>query len=353
MEFPFRLPRPVPWLTLALVLTCLAATLPQFLGNENYSALTGFFPGWEGWYLLFLPFFTHCPDFLWSHFGGNVLAILVFGGMTERLLGARRFSLVTVATLAATLLTALWHSDGSDVTHGASGIVFGFVAVFGFVLLVLVERKAWSTLRKPWVAAAGLFWVYVVVISPIEEMVLGGQVFYANFGRTLHLVAFAVASGLVAVWRRPLERAVVHWSGGGGYPVPVRPRGPGVLVLAGILAFQPIAILSVLASRADPQQFSVFCTPGPTEPGQILGTEVAVRFDSPMVVGSDLVVLKALPLDGPPLHSVSTHWEDPRNLKVLLNRPTKKGQSLSFDILVSQRGPFGQIHRRTVSFNYR
>jgi membrane associated rhomboid family serine protease len=182
--------------------------LEQFAGD----ALFVRFALWPlGWHLLsdvgvvgFEPWQLVTYAFLHAglaHIALNLYALYVFGGMVERVLGARRFIALYFASVLAAALVQLWVmtatvDQGVGPTVGASGGVFGVLLAFA----ALYPHSRVLLLIPPIPMKA---WVLVTVYAVIEltSGVLGtgqGVAHFAHLGGMLGAAIVLLAIGFRA-----------------------------------------------------------------------------------------------------------------------------------------------------------
>lgn len=172
----------VPTITLLLIASCLISTIPQLFLSGYYNMITGQFPRlFREFYRITLPGFTHSPDIIFQHTIGNILVILVFGSMIEINLGSRRFSILTLATFfTTTMISMLSISPGSTI-HGASGICFGYMMYFLFIVIINIEQKNWVYFKKPLTIFAIILGLFSIFGIPAIEVFVMGLRFFSEF----------------------------------------------------------------------------------------------------------------------------------------------------------------------------
>jgi membrane associated rhomboid family serine protease len=128
--------------------------------------------------------FMHDPSG-WSHVGCNMACLAVFGLAVERAIGSLRFGCLYLASgLAGAALHVLVDPTSTDPLVGASGAIFGVLAVAAVVRPRLVGFAASFVALNVWYAVSGA----------------GGAV---SFGA--HLGGFAV--GALFVWAARVARS--------------------------------------------------------------------------------------------------------------------------------------------------
>ena len=157
------------------------------------------------------PQFRGAPDFqVWqvltygflhgslAHLFFNMLALYMFGGDIERLLGARRcliYYLVCVVGAAVAQLTVMGGMNRPPVpTVGASGGVFGLLLAFG---MAFPQRRV-MLLFPPIPMPAWLF----VTLYGLLEVYLGVTGTQAGVAHFAHLGGMAAGYALLVYWKR-------------------------------------------------------------------------------------------------------------------------------------------------------
>ncbi len=195
-----------PYVSLFLLLSCLLVSLPTYF-SINYYSLFGAsdspaYP-WQNPITSQLEHGSYITELtgdgipLLVHLFGNVMVILFFGVMAERLLGTFRFLLLSViAGLVSYLLTITFRM----YENGASGIVWAYGPV-AFVILVQLFKKDRRRLLKDilfYVSVLLLFLMWIVVSF------LGGL-------STLlfHLASTAVGVIFTWLWRKDIHTRTI------------------------------------------------------------------------------------------------------------------------------------------------
>ena len=382
-----------PYLTLALMAAVLVTTVPQFFLPDTYDIVTGTLFGLEVPHYLTLPLFSHSPTILVPHLLGNLAVLALFGGLSEIVLGGRRFAILTLT--AAVVSLAFSYLRGVSEVHGVSGIGWAFHVPALLALIVIVEEQragrnlaAGRPLRDPllWVYAA--FYLFDFLALPLLEVVVLGRRFFENFGQVQHLAAVATAVPFVLLWRRAIEdRAAWLCAGGGpgnevgrteanrfeadppdlgrleadreGYdrrqPGPPRLRHlPQALVLA-LLAVNlagtvDAVALSARAGGSGSADYTV--TPGPGTPPEEVGTVITVILSEEADTREVNVRRRSIWYQHEPAPSVDFRWRDPRELAVVLSRPLEQEEALELVFDVYRPGPRGVPIPVTVEITY-
>lgn len=338
--------RYVPAATLLLAASCLLTTVPQLFAGGLYSDFTGAPAAFGAWWCWTLPCFSHSPDYLVPHLGGNLAVLILMGGFIEAVLGTRRFALVSLTTLLGTTLINVLHGGGTG--HGASGIFWGYHAFALLFLVVYFELRGRSAPRDAltWIWAF-MFAFDFVGINALEVLVMKWG-FFENFGQTGHLASIVLALPFVIAWRESAEEGVKDMIAGkprrtvgGRLPLVLlaavcalnavstayalaRTTGTGAPELAATIAREH----SVALAReflADEGAYSA--TPPASTRIEELGDRVAVDFSEDMRPGGERAA-------GHSVYSLDegiswkVEWEGKRRMLVLLSRPPASGERL-------------------------
>lgn len=160
-----------PYVSFFLLLSCLLVSIPTYFSLKYYSIFgasdSPAYP-WQNPITSQLEHGSYLDELtgegipLLVYLLGNVLVILVFGTIAERVLGTYRFLLLsTVAGLVSYLLTTLLHL----YENGASGIVWAY-GVVAFIILIQLFKRDRKYLLKDisfYISALLLFLMWIVV----------------------------------------------------------------------------------------------------------------------------------------------------------------------------------------------
>jgi membrane associated rhomboid family serine protease len=133
-----------------------------------------------------------------AHLLFNMLALYMFGGDIERLLGSRHFLIYYLVCVVGAAVAQLLVTSGSDLppvpTVGASGGVFGLLLAFG---MAYPQRKL-MLLFPPIPMPAWLF----VTLYGLLELYLGVTGSGAGVAHFAHLGGMAAGYLLLRLWTR-------------------------------------------------------------------------------------------------------------------------------------------------------
>jgi rhomboid family protein len=149
-----------------------------FNGGQAFCEAHGLVPAHLEVSSIFSSFFLHDPAG-WLHIGGNMIFLAVFGTIVEREIGHLRFlALYLAAGVGGALMHILVNPTSGDTLVGASGAIFGLMAVAGVLRPRLLGFVAAFVGLNIWYALAGT----------------GGAVSFGD-----HLGGFAVGAMFVVV----------------------------------------------------------------------------------------------------------------------------------------------------------
>jgi len=123
-------PRTFPLVTGALVAANLAVYAAELAGDgQALCQADGLVPAHFEPGAIFTAMFLHDPSGL-AHIGGNMVFLAIFGTIVERAFGHVRFAaLYLAAGIVGALTHVLVHPAATDAMVGASGAIFGVLAV--------------------------------------------------------------------------------------------------------------------------------------------------------------------------------------------------------------------------------
>jgi hypothetical protein len=330
MMFKVLLKNNFPWLTVLLASSCLVSTIPQFFLPSFYSEITGQYAGGISLLFLTLPAFTHSPGILINHLAGNLLVIILFGGLTEIFLGTPRFSLVSLATFGSTTLVNFFHFSPGGQTHGASGLCFGYIMFFLFFIIVVIENRKFSLLRHPAVLSLVFLAVFCVSGLPVLEVVVLKKRFFENFGQTSHLISYFAATPFLLVWRKDIEENFRRFISNEEVSGTGRIRSGSFYLWIAILSVNLLATLFAVISviNVTEEKFSYSVTPLVGESITALEEEIVVAFDTDVVMDSERLIKKSITYSTPDVPGIQTEWVNSRRMVIRFSRPFIDGESI-------------------------
>ena len=154
-------------ISIAIALLCMIITLISQLVPSTYLAFTFSYPVKYPWQLLTYVFLQGIPgellppDFPYSsmeltigHLGYNLLLILPFGILVEKVIGSKRFLALFASTwivdvILDFIMGVIYTKDGdSFAVSGASGLAFSFMPVGIFILFVMGKKYGFGKLFR-------------------------------------------------------------------------------------------------------------------------------------------------------------------------------------------------------------
>ena len=161
----------IPYFCIAVTLLCITVTLISQLIPSTYMVFVLMYPIKYPWQIITWIFLQGAPqelippDFPYSameltigHLGYNLLLILPFGILAEKIIGTKKMLLLFVASWVADdiffiVLGAIYTSshsieDGVAVGAGASGLAFCFIPIAVYAIIVLGRKYGFGKLFK-------------------------------------------------------------------------------------------------------------------------------------------------------------------------------------------------------------
>ena len=159
--------RPFPAVSVIIALLCIGITLISFLIPSLLRSFAFVYPLKNPWQLITYMFEHYTPQeqippesginsmrLSIGHLGFNLLLVLPFGVMVEKVIGAKRFLILSAAAWLADIATiyivcsALIPESEECVVKGASGLAFAYVPVGLYIFLILGKRSGFGNLFK-------------------------------------------------------------------------------------------------------------------------------------------------------------------------------------------------------------
>lgn len=343
-----------PILTLLLVLACLISTVPQFFLPDLYDTISGQIPAIDHFYLIPLSSFTHTPEILINHFFGNLLVFLLFGSITELLIGSSRFAFISVLTFTSTTLVNFWHSTDGVAGHGASGIGWGYFVFFGFFAIILYEIKGKLIFKDIFLLLLFVVMIFCIGGIPLLEVLVLGQTFFQNFGQVLHLISMLVVVPFVLFWRKRIEHRVVEILEG----VEIRQKSglktfPSLLLIGLLLINVYGTVVTVrfttkysapLISRIDPPEGTSI-----TE----IPERITIHFTYPVLIHSEELITTSINYETKEPPSLKAQWIDEKTMEVVFSRKFQEKETLLLDYLLTINTKEGIPFKDVIRLDYK
>ena len=327
-----------PIVTLLFVASALLTTGAQFFLPTPYDVLTGRLAGGDSLLYLTLPTFSHAPEFLAAHLLVNLLVFLLFGSVTELLIGSRRFALITTVTFTLSLL--LSYLRGIDTMHGISGVCWGYHGFSLFVLILYWERNRFRFWRDPLVYLfLGLF-AFNFIGIPALEMLVQRQRFMANFGQYIHLASVVGALPFLLLWRRQIERNFVAMIEQQPLHHPHFTLIP-LVAIGVLLLLNAVGTIDAIRTTIEHVRSTVsveYTLDPPTgTPIAEVGEIITVIFNVDMVADSQELTQHSITYTSDPLPEMTECWLEPRRMEISLSRALTADESLHLVYRVMQK----------------
>lgn len=203
----FRRKLGVPYLSLIILTSCLIVTISIKIFPELAQVLGGYKPFNYPWQYFTLVF-NHGSDNLSSflHLFSNSMVILIFGTLTERVLGTKKFFVFTLTSaLLFYLETHLVFNDWAGM-NGISGIVWGYSVFVLYVLVILIKNHENKLLRDPmfYITISSLFVIWIV-ITIVDYYMLGK----ISYGLIAHIISILIGLLFVFIWRDYIKNRII------------------------------------------------------------------------------------------------------------------------------------------------
>ena len=159
--------KPFPAVSVIIAMLCIGITLISFLIPSLLRSFAFVYPLKNPWQLITYMFEHYTPQeqippelgyssmrLSIGHLGFNLLLVLPFGVMVEKVIGAKRFLILSAAAWLANITTiyivcSVLIPEGKEcVVKGASGLAFAYVPVGLYIFFVLGKRFGFGSLFK-------------------------------------------------------------------------------------------------------------------------------------------------------------------------------------------------------------
>jgi len=195
-----------PFISLSIAYSCILASLIVYFRPEYYDILGGGDPVFYPWQYLtnYLQHGTSLdPPALMDplfHLVLNLLIILLFGCLAERVLGAIRFLAFVGSSLALTLLLRLIFGIWDN---GISPIALSFAPAVFLILLYSIRKLKRRIFSDPvlyiCLALLAAAWLAVTIANLIKGL---------HISNLLNLMGTVAGAGLAYLWKGHIERRV-------------------------------------------------------------------------------------------------------------------------------------------------
>lgn len=326
-----KLKKKTPYVTLLLLASCALTTIPQFFLNDYYDQITGspFRFGMPWGFSLMT--FSHSPEILAQHFIGNILVLLVMGTFIELVIGSGGLAFISLITFFSTNMLNIL--KGTDTTHGASGIFWGYHLVVFFMLVVYAEKYGIKKLfREQYFRLFVILTAFNFIGINVFEVFIMKKRFFENFGQTIHLFSMLSLVPFILIDREKISVCVTDFLEGKSNDGMNRNRA--IIVLLFVCAVNLVAT-GYAAYRSTGLQDIVYSfAPETSGPDDESIQNILVTFNHEMRTGSEKNT-------GYSINSVDekiswkTGWLDGRKMSILLSRKMVPGDTIRLHYIVT------------------
>ena len=211
----------VPVISITIALLCIVITLISQLVPSTYMAFTFSYPVRYPWQLITYIFLQGIPgellppDFAYSameltigHLGYNLMLILPFGILVEKVIGSKRLlalfaSSWIVDVILNFIMGAIYTKEGDTfAVSGASGLAFSFMPVGVYILFVMGKKFGFGKLFRQ-------VSFYLLMGIAIPTMVIALMLNIAGVAgipsMIIHLIAIVTGIVFAVIFRRKIE----------------------------------------------------------------------------------------------------------------------------------------------------
>jgi len=211
----------LPFFCIAVTMLCIVITLISQLIPSTYEAFRFMYPVKYPWQAVSYIFLQGAPqellpeDFQYSamqltigHLGYNLLLILPFGILAEKIVGTKKMLALFAATSTADLIAnlimgAVYTRGGGDYgCAGASGMAFAFMPVGMYALYLLGSRFGYGKLFKQvsfYVLMSIAIPTVIISVTPNVAGVTGIP------SMVIHLLGIVIGTIFAIVFRKTLQ----------------------------------------------------------------------------------------------------------------------------------------------------
>ena len=193
--------------SLTIAALCVLATLISVLFPDTYQAMECAYPIQYPWQIFSGIFLHGKPTFplvaTIGHLVFNLLLVLPFGIMIEKILGSKRFAAMSLAAwmvyTIAFFVIAMVETPAGETAYGAgiSGIAFSYGMIGAYILFVLGKRNRKLLLKQ--VSFYALMNIVVAMLVMINPFVAGVS------SMIIHLIAVAFGVVYIMIYKKRIH----------------------------------------------------------------------------------------------------------------------------------------------------
>ena len=213
--------KPFPTVSIVIALLCIGITVISILIPDALWSFAFVYPLRNPWSLITYMFEHYTPQDIippeleydsmrlsFGHLGFNLLLVVPFGIMVEKVIGAKRFLILSVAAWLADIITiyiiyASFVPEGEEaMCKGASGLAFAYVPVGLYIFFILGKRFGFGKLFKQ-------ISFYLLMPIAITTIVFACSPNIANctgiVSMILHLIGIACGVVIAILFRKKIK----------------------------------------------------------------------------------------------------------------------------------------------------
>ena len=195
----------VPFVTIVFTLLCIAACTATYIKPYLYNYLALFeHENWKNQYITFL--FVHGNEphgIQWVHLGMNLLGLLPFGILAEKLLGHIRVILLFLVEWGVTLgLFLLLPKDAGANIAGISTVVYALAVLAAVCLIKTAKRDGRKIFKQP-------LTIYFLV-ELLGMLSLLNPIAMSGLALALHASGVAVGALAAVIWNKKLNQSIMR-----------------------------------------------------------------------------------------------------------------------------------------------
>lgn len=200
----------IPYLSFIFILSCLLVTIPTYFYPELYKVFGGSQQKYYIWQYITL-IFEHgsykMPIF--AHLIANIVVIVFFGVIAERLLGAKRFLILTVST-AITFYITMFYMNGL-YGNGSYGIIWAYTSISFFIVIYLYRYDKHRLINDPLFYLCILLLIIFWILVTIVDYRIHGKI---SYGIKSHFISVSVGFIFVFIWKDYIKNKIKDFMSG-------------------------------------------------------------------------------------------------------------------------------------------
>ena len=215
------LSKKVPVISIAIALLCIAITVISVLIPSLVYSFSFTYPVRNPWQFITYMFEHYTPQeqipssldatpasLSFGHLMFNLLLVIPFGILVEKVLGAKKFLILCLAAWIPDIVftyimcAALTPAGEESVCKGASGLAFAFVPVGLYIFFVMGKKFGFGKLFKQVSFYLLMPIAITTIVFALSPSIAGAT---GIFSMVLHLIAVAVGIVVAIVFRKTVK----------------------------------------------------------------------------------------------------------------------------------------------------